>query len=361
MLSGELTGVGRYVFEILERVARHFSNAQFIIYSPSEVHRFENSPNCTYRTDASPLGRRLKPVAWSLFRAGAMANRDDVDLFWGPCHFLPLNLKPSVVKILTVHDLVYKVCPETMTIYQRISHNLFFARCLRSVHYVIANSEGTSKRLGKMFGREADGIARPGISSEWNRANEICINNLRMKYGIEGKYLLAVSTIEPRKNYDVLVNAFLSLRLAGMIDDYSLVIVGRPGWKCRESVDLIQRSASQGVIWLGYFPAVDLPALYSGADLFICPSVYEGFGIPAAEARGCGVSSLLADIPELHEAGGQAARYCAPTSEALRHEIVRCLRPGTTRLGQDSEECDIPTWQVAAATYIDLFSRSLQQ
>ena len=124
------------------------------------------------------------------------------------------------------------------------------------------------------------------------------------------KYLLFVSTIEPRKNLEVLLDAFDSLRARGAYDG-SLVVAGRIGWK---SEKLVTRLRKPGVVHLDYVHASSLPSVYKAADMFVFPSIYEGFGFPLLEAMALGVPTIAARSSSLPEIGGDAALYFAPHS-----------------------------------------------
>lgn len=358
MLSGQLTGVGLYVFEICQRLMLQLPDVQFFVYSPAPTVRFEGVANCTYRIDTFGWASRLKLGAWALIRAGHLASKDKVDVFWGTCHFIPLLLPRRVKKILTIHDLVYKECPSTMTTSQWASHAAFFPSSLRRSDYLVANSKGTANRLHAIFGRTVDGVAVPGVPETWRRATLLEINAMRQKYQIPGPYILAVSTIEPRKNYGQLIKAFLTLRMVGKLQGYTLVIVGRAGWKCHADVSLIESNRSNGVVWLGFVDSEDLSSIYSGAELFVFPSIYEGYGIPAAEARACSVNSLLSNLPELHESGGTEASYAHVDQLSLETAIAgllpltRCPLP---------PPIDTPRWRNAANCYAGLLMEILRR
>ena len=114
---------------------------------------------------------------------------------------------------------------------------------------------------------------------------------------------------------------------------------------------MVQNNARSGVIALGYVPDDDLPALYSGCDVFVFPSIYEGFGIPVLEARACGARVVATDIPEIREAGGDSTTYVMPTSEGIRSGIMRVLsQPQTASTGTMRPH----TWEESAVTFARL-------
>ena len=130
---------------------------------------------------------------------------------------------------------------------------------------------------------------------------------------------------KPRKNLERLVSAFIEMKAQGLLGDRTLVLVGKRGCKYRRLEYLLEHSGAKQVLPLGHVPDEHLPPLYGGADIFVCPSLYEGFGIPVLEARACGARVVASDIPELREAGGSDAIYAQPTTEGIRSGILRAV------------------------------------
>jgi glycosyltransferase involved in cell wall biosynthesis len=351
-LVGKLSGTGRYIHELCRQLDIQMPTAEFFVYGPAEMSCPADNPRWHYRIDPLPMARRMKPVVWVKLRAGMLARGDKLDLFWGGTHFLPQFLPRSVRTVLTVHDLVYLLFPETMTGPHRYAHQWFFSRDFRRATRIVANSHGTSDRLQVAFQRPADAVVTPGVSESWQGSAAAEVDRTIAKLGVAPKFLLAVSTIEPRKNYRTLVNAFVSLRRSGQLPGYELVIVGGAGWMCDADLQLIKASAADGVRWLGFVEDADLRCLYSGTRLYICPSHYEGFGIPALEAVTCGAPALLADLPELREAGADAAHYIAMTEQNLQAAIVELLNgPPITSQPRQSP----PRWSAGATTMKQVF------
>jgi glycosyltransferase involved in cell wall biosynthesis len=171
-------------------------------------------------------------------------------------------------------------------------------------------------------------VVQPGVSEEFTPQSrdkvEACLN----KYKLKTSYLLAVGTREPRKNFELLVESFLKMKAEGLTRGHTLVLAGNRGWKDRRLCKLLKRGASDGVIVLDYVDQRDLAALYTGADALICPSLYEGFGMPVLEARACGTRVVASDIPELREAGGDEAVYITPNGAGIREGILAVVNDG---------------------------------
>jgi glycosyltransferase involved in cell wall biosynthesis len=137
-------------------------------------------------------------------------------------------------------------------------------------------------------------------------------------------YLLAVGTWEPRKGFQRLIPAFLSLANEGLLQGHILALAGERGWKDGPIVKLVKGGGGR-IRPLGFVDDEALAALYSGADALVFPSSYEGFGIPVLEARACGTRVVATDLPELREAGGDDAVYVPATELGVRVGVLKAL------------------------------------
>ena len=126
-----------------------------------------------------------------------------------------------------------------------------------------------------------------------------------------------------------------------LLPEYKLVLIGGKGWKYKNLESLIEPNNREHVVSLGYVPNEDLPSLYTGAKIFIFPSVYEGFGMPVLEARACGTRVVTTDIPELREAGGPDTIYIKPTQKGIQQGILDALKQSSPQLLSPN----LPTWE----------------
>jgi glycosyltransferase involved in cell wall biosynthesis len=160
------------------------------------------------------------------------------------------------------------------------------------------------------------------------KSSDIEIEKIKKKYEIPGKYILFVGNIEPRKNIAGIVNAYGKLR-GDLLTENCLVIVGGSGWLNDEILRLIAKYRSDGYRILlpkTFVGNDDLPALYSGASLFLFPSHYEGFGLPLLEAMACETPTLTSRCSSLPEVAGDAAYYADPnTPEMIARGIGEIL------------------------------------
>lgn len=164
-------------------------------------------------------------------------------------------------------------------------------------------------------------------------------------YDLPDSYLLTVAAWEPRKNLERLVRAFTELRESGVLPDRKLVLVGTRGGRGRRALtELLDQDAGQHVMCIGYVPDEHLPVLYAGAEVFVLPSLYEGFGLPVLEARACGARVVTTDIPELREAGGSEAIYVEPTTEGIQEGILTAV----ARKTHPPMRSVLPTWEQGA-------------
>jgi glycosyltransferase involved in cell wall biosynthesis len=324
MLGPRPKGIARYIWELCKALDKVLPDARFFVYSPRPIVPMPAiSPRWSWRCDLSPVGARIPNSIWGVSRLGYISKRDNLDVFWGGTGLLPLaGLRAPTV--LTVHDFVYKLAPETASYRARWAMRMFFGASIRRADQIVSNSFGTARRLEAAYPKTVNAIVRPGLSAIFRPRAGAELRMLLQRYGIAQPYLLSVGTLEPRKGLHRLVPAFSSLLKEGRLKNHCLVLAGERGWKDNSIAQLLKSSAR--IHPLGFVDDDVLPALYTGADAFVFPSSYEGFGMPVLEALACGTRVVTTDIPELREAGGRDAIYVPPTVEGIRDGIVRALR-----------------------------------
>jgi alpha-1,3-rhamnosyl/mannosyltransferase len=216
----------------------------------------------------------------------------------------------NVPTVVTIHDLSFLRYPETHPI-ERIrwlSENL--ARSLQNAKKIIADSEFTKKEAISFLGVDERRVKviHLGVDSAFRPRGNNEIAPALKSFGLEpGKYLLSVGTLEPRKNLMSLLHAYEKLA-EPLKNRWPLVIVGMRGWKESAVSSKIERMTQNGRLRaLGFVPQEQLPLIYSGAALFIYPSIYEGFGLPPLEAMASGVPTIVSNrssLPEIVEKAG---------------------------------------------------------
>ena len=341
-LYGNRAGIGRYVFELCRRLDILLPDAQFIVYSQHQIELPIISSRWQLRLDNALLAKRMKPALWLKTLCGRLCRNDDLDVFWAAATLFP-GLPDKTRTISTVYDLNFVVVPETMSSYQQLSHRFFFTQDIRNADTIAAISNGTSERLAAHIGRSADLIVYPSVDQRFGPQSKADIQRCLHSYEINSPYFLAVATWEPRKNLELLIRTFIVMKQEGLLADHKLVLAGGRGWKDRRLIESIRSDRSQSIIALGYVPDEHLPPLYAGADVFVFPSIYEGFGIPVLEARACGARVVTTDIPELREAGGPDAVYVSPTETGIRDGIISALG-----MPRKLPRLDIPSWEQGA-------------
>ena len=347
LFAQPLAGVRRYVDRLCPALDEILCDALFYVYTPHPVSFVGPSDRWTVRVDSEAPGMlRRNTFVWLKTRAATLARRDDLDVYWAPGTFVPRAI-PDVPVVSTVYDLTHLVAPGTMKARGLWQYRAFFARDLRRADVVLAISQGTADRLATHLGVDAR-VVRPVVSPDFQPAEPEQIRSVLGAHGVQAPYLLSVATWEPRKNLGRLVQAFSALASDGTLSTHSLVLAGSRGWKYRD-VNSALALADQRVRVLDFVPDADLRALYSGADAVVYPSIYEGFGLPVAEARACGARVVTADLPELREAGGTDAVYVEPTVDGIKNGIMAALSQPARLPSRQPPASDAATGGVALA------------
>jgi glycosyltransferase involved in cell wall biosynthesis len=235
-------------------------------------------------------------------------NRMSPLLYHSPSGVLPLYC--PVPSVLTIHDLVGYLHPELSQRGSGFYYKLLLPASVKRSDRLIAVSDTVKESVVKNLGVNPDKIdvIYHGVRSNFTKINDKDeLVRVQRKYNLPNDFILFVGNIEPRKNLPFLIQAFERLKkLSGI--DHKLVIVGKKGWKYDRVYETVKAlKLQEEVLFTGYVPDTDLPAIYNLASVFVLPSLYEGFGIPVIEAMACGVPVVTSGKGALSEIGGSAA------------------------------------------------------
>jgi glycosyltransferase involved in cell wall biosynthesis len=334
-----LTGVERYALALLGALSRQVPGEVVLFVRPDAPAALAALP---FERVVAPFTARL-PVdqAW----LPLAARRARVDLLHTLAFPTPVLWRgPSV---MTVHDATPWLHPEATSRGMRLYYRPLYPQALARAAAILTVSEASRRDLVGALGLAPERIhvTHNGVDPRFFGA--------RAASRPARPYLLAVGTLEPRKNLPVLVEAFRRLRRAGR--DLDLVVAGRRGWgEPPPFEDLAPR-----VRLLGTVPDAGLPALYAGAAVFVQASRLEGFGLALAEAMAAGVPAVASDIAAHREVGGPAALYADPEDPgALAAAIAATLDDPTAaraRVAAGRTRARGFTWEGCAATTLSVY------
>ncbi|HSP34335.1 MAG TPA: glycosyltransferase family 1 protein [Thermoanaerobaculia bacterium] len=321
-----LTGVGWYLYHLLHELARR-DDVELVLFGDARMtdegpHLHcdlpEGSQLCAFDLRGQPKSRFARPLTAAAYVVWMALL--DCDVFFAANYFLPrLMGAVALRRVIVVHDLTYKRFPELLQKETLDSLERQMSREIALADAIVCVSESTRHDLLAYYQADPHRVhaIHSGIATPPQSAPLV---------GLPPHYILFVSTIEPRKNLSVLLDAFAAVQ-----SDYDgwLVVAGKIGWK---SEDIAPRLHAPRIMHLDYVPAPELATAYAHADLFVFPSLYEGFGFPLLEAMSLGVPSIAARSSSLPEIGGDAALYFDPHDAGELASLVRrVLRDDTLR------------------------------
>jgi glycosyltransferase involved in cell wall biosynthesis len=227
---------------------------------------------------------------------------------------------------VTVHDVTFVLYPKRYSFIRRSYMQIATRLSLRTADAIIVPSESVRRDMERFPGPAHPAVHVIPEATRFRRVeNAWMVAAVRQQYARGQPYILNVGSLEPGKNQMALVQAYRQLRDQGY--PHQLIIAGQPAWGYQPLVDLVERLGLVECIRLpGYVPDDDLAALYSGADVFVFPSIHEGFGLPVIEAMACGAPVICSDRSALPEITDGAAILVDPGDRAaLTRAIARVL------------------------------------
>jgi glycosyltransferase involved in cell wall biosynthesis len=305
---------------------------------------------------------RMAVLLGQMARVGFNRLAPGATLFHSTEHLLlPLSNVPT---ILTVHDLIYKLYPE----YHKKLNYVYLNRAMplfcRRAGAIIAVSEATKRDIVSYYGTDPAKIhvVHEAAAGHFRPPDQEEIGRVRQKYQLPARFLLHLSTIEPRKNLERLVDAFLILR--NRDENLSLILAGARGWLYNDFFARIKAEGLESVVRpLGWVPDEDLPAVIGAATLAVQPSLYEGFGLPILEHMACGQVVAASNSSSHPEVGGEAAAYFPATDTAEMVNVIERLLINkdeyTRRRLAGLDQAQKFSWSRAAAETIAIYNQQL--
>ncbi len=362
-----LTGVGQYTAHLIQALSQTNDLAIEVFLAKdwcpgSEINRLlaegQNPTSVEAKLARAALWRRYLariPAARKLaryrqnrfFQQGAAIRK--ARLYHEP-NFVAFPFDGPLV--LTVHDLSFYRHPEThpaervrfMT--QNIQRSLERAQTVITVSHFIGDE--IHQTFGASIGHKVKTVYN-GVSQAFYPRTESETNLLLQKHQLNYRqFILAVGTIEPRKNLLTLIRAYTALPQA-IKGRYPLIIAGPMGWHSEQVEKELARYRHEPIKWLGYLPQDELPLLYAAAKLFVYPSIYEGFGLPVLEAMASATPTLAANNSALPEVLGPELAQHGWGFEAMNTDML------TQKINQALD--DEPYWQTASTLALALSKR----
>ncbi len=306
-----------------------------------------------------PLPERALTILWHRLRLPI-----PVEWFIGPVdifHSTDFVLPPvrQARTILTVHDLTFMRLPQCAEAGLRAYLNKVVPRSIERADLVLADSQSTKNDLIELLGVSPDKIevVYAGVERRFHpMEGEMALQRVKKRYGLDSPFILSLGTLEPRKNFTGLIEAYALMRDKGL----KLVIAGGKGWLYDEIFARVEELGLENkVIFPGFVADEDLPALYNLAELFVFPSLYEGFGLPPLEAMACGTPVVTSDRPSLPEVVGEAGLMVEATdSQELAEAMERVLTDENLR--KEMREKGVKqaakfTWEAAAGKLLGVY------
>jgi len=312
------SGVGQYIYALLDSAVRLAPDDKFLVYCnhTNQSNYTYDTPNSSTKVWGLNSGRRPVRLAYEYAFLPGTIRRDSLDVFHGASNFLPP--RKSCPYVVTIHDLSYHVHPERCPPVRRYYWYAMTARTVKVADRIITISENSRRDIEHFFPDSRDKI-RVIAEAAHSRFRPLDAPRdaggmARLDQELDNRpFVLYLGTLEPGKNVVRTVQAFDTI--AEKFPDHLLVLAGDKGWLFEPVFEAIASAKHRDRIrYVGHVSDDEAVALFSYADLFVFPSLYEGFGLPPLEAMACGCPVITSNTSSIPEVVGDAAIQVNPES-----------------------------------------------
>lgn len=323
------SGIGTIAHNVLKRIARLDPDNSYYFY-------FDRRPGCSAREVGAArirYGGPSQKLAWANTFLPVQLRRDHINVYLS---FLDKEIpvfRGGTKYVSMVHDVIPLLFPDT--VFRNLAHRLYYTGLLRAStsrsELVLTNSDHSKRELVMNLGLAPEKVRaiRLGVEAV-PHADLGRISEVLGKYSIRRPYVFAVGSTEPRKNNNSVIRAFQKVR--GRFPQLQLVIAGRL-WRGQQ---FDRALLDDRIVQTGFVADEDMPTLFGAAEVFVFPSLHEGFGFPVIEAMAQGVPVITSNVTALPEVAGDAALCCDPASVdniaaamervLTNRDLAECLR-----------------------------------
>jgi glycosyltransferase involved in cell wall biosynthesis len=357
-------GAGTYICNLVQALAQVDRENTYFVFAKRETFDGRSLQRDGFRLVPVRLTSRLARMLWEQAMLPLQLSRLGVDVLHSPHYTTPLA-SAGWRRVVTFHDVTFFLLPRRYPVLRRLYFQGASRAGARLADLAIAVSETVKGDVVRHLGLPAEKVRAvplapaPGFHPLEDSAR---MEAVRERYGLPPSFILNVGTLEPGKNQATLVRAFHRLKQQGV--EQGLVIAGQKGWMYEKLFRLVDGLGLRDEVrFVGHLPEDDLAAVYNMADLFVFPSLYEGFGLPPLEAMACGLPVVASRAPALAEVlDGAALLVDACDVSALAEASAKAL--GDKRLRsrlrkQGLERASRFSWQRTARGTVTAYEAAL--
>lgn len=319
-------GLGNFSRNTISALSRQYPEDIYFLFHPGGKRQLFAAPENSSEIKPEGFWWKTWKNLWRSLQISRLADRFELDIYHGLSHELPVGIENTRVKtVVTIHDLIYLRYPDYYTKIDRNIYDRKFRHACKVAHCIHAISEQTKRDLIRYFA-----VSEEKIKVVYQAINPIFFEQkepeekkrLQEKYHLPERFLLTVGTIEPRKNLLALLEGMVASRIK-----VPLVVVGKPtSYQLKVHSYLEANPERLQVVFLSGVEDSELAVLYQLAEVMIYPSLFEGFGLPVAEAQASGCPVITSDTSSLPETGSDAAIYIDPAKpDTIGQAIVSLL------------------------------------
>ncbi len=347
------TGVSIYTKNLVENLIKINNENEYVLFGGSlrrqnELKDFANNFNKNVTGKISTISPTLADLLWNRLHILTIERLiGNVDLV----HTSDWSEPPAKAKkVTTIHDLSPLKFPKLTHPKILSVHKRKLAWVREESNKIIVPSEATKKDLIELdFNEDKIVVIPEAVSDDIKSASKKSIEAVKKKYKVSGGYLLTVG-INPRKNSERIIKAFEQVKGG---KDLKLIMVGRPTY--------INLDEERDIRITGHISGEELVSLYTGAEAFLYPSLYEGFGLPILEAMACATPVVTSNISSMPEVAGDAAILVDPYShESIAEGIKKAMRRRKSLEKKGKENLKRFSWEITAKKTLDVYKQALE-
>ncbi|EKE20099.1 MAG: glycosyl transferase group 1 [uncultured bacterium] len=337
--KGDAIGVGHYTYQLIRHLLKIDNENEYVLFFDFRVREKDVKkfalPNVKIKFYPFSDYKKYLPGAYNEILGTATLQKENLDVLHSMSALNRIPMSYGGKTVVTFHDMSMFTIPQYLPAVKR-TKNIAIARMMgKKADRVVAVSNSIKNELQKFLNvaEEKVSVIYSGLDSRFFHESKIDASKMLGKFDITKKYILFLGTLEPSKNIARLLEAFAKFKAlqkqknSGKFE-YQLVLAGKRGWLSKEYLHIIKDlGLVKDVVFTGYIIGDELVPLFQGAEFFVMPSLYEGFGMTALEAFATNTPAILGEVSSLPEIAEDAALFVNPLDV---NEITSAMTEFTT-------------------------------